>query len=112
MTLEPFGISVSSETWKLRIHLVPELPWNLLEIRFLRFIGNSEMISFLNDLGTLQKFSSLTSWILQKLRILNTETKSISILNNPTLDLFILSYLLVLFYSWLFIPDPNPQLST
>ena len=55
MTLELFGILVSLETQKLGIHLVREQPQNLLEIQFLGFLGNSESISFLNDLRTLLK---------------------------------------------------------
>ena len=59
MTLDLFGISISSETQKLRFHLVP-----------------------------FGKLVSLTSQIPQKLGIPNTETNSISILNNLTLDLY------------------------
>ena len=46
-----FGISVSSETWKLGFHLVLETT--------LEYFGNSESIPFLNDLGTLRKSSFL-----------------------------------------------------
>ena len=78
MTLESFGnlvflgFSVSSETWKPRICLIPEQPQNPLETWHLNFLRNLETISFPNGLRTL--------W---KLGIPNSEIKSISILITP-----------------------------